>query len=293
MKTAPRSTRLALSLIALGLVSVAGRAGARSAGPPDGYCGNPPNSVTCEACHVSEPGDGSLLLSGLPAGGYSPGSTYSLTVILADQGQRRWGFELTALETAAYTQAGTFIVTDLVNTQLSDHPASEPDFLKQTSTGTYNGTMDGPVNWHFDWTAPTSGEKVTFYMAGNAANGNGSTSGDYIYTHQPAVAAATTGIAPEGTPAVLLIRPSFPNPAPAGMLASVQFSLERPAHVILRIVDANGRFVAEPFGGELSTGLHLVSWNGLTMAGAPAPRGLYFLSLQAAGQNFVSRRIID
>jgi flagellar hook assembly protein FlgD len=91
----------------------------------------------------------------------------------------------------------------------------------------------------------------------------------------------------------MFLRPSFPNPAPAGMMASVQFSLERPAHVVLRVIDANGRFVAEPFGAELSTGLHLVSWNGRTMAGAPAPRGLYFLSLQAAGQNFVSRRIID
>jgi len=275
------------------MVFAAGRAGAWSAGPPDGFCGNPPSMVTCEACHINEPGDGSLSLTGLPAGGYIAGNTYALTVILADQGQRRWGFELTALETAAFTQAGTFTVTDPVNTQLSNHPAAEPDFLKHTSTGTREGVMDGPVTWNFDWTAPLSGELVTFYIAGNAANGSHSSSGDYIYTFQPAVAAATTGISPEASPAVLLIRPSFPNPAPAGVMASVQFSLERPSHVVLRIVDANGRFVAEPFGADLSTGLHLVSWNGLTMAGAPAPRGLYFLTLRASGQDLVSRRIIN
>ena len=38
----------------------------------------------------------------------------------------------------------------------------------------------------------------------------------------------------------------------AGVMASVQFSLERPTHVVLRIVDANGRFVAEPFGADFA-----------------------------------------
>jgi hypothetical protein len=280
-------------MVLVGLVSAAGQAGAWSSGPPDGFCGNPPTMVTCEACHVSPPGDGALSLSGLPAGGYDLGTTYALTVILADQGQRRWGFELTALETAAFTQAGTFIVTDPVNTQLSDNQAPDPDFLKHTTTGTYNGTLDGPVSWNFDWTAPTSGELVTFYVAGNAADGNGSNSGDYIYLFQPSVAAATTGIGPEASPAVMLIGPSFPNPAPAGVMASVRFSLAQPSHVVLRVVDANGRFVAEPFRSDLRTGLHRASWDGLTMTGEPVPRGLYFLTLQAEGQSLVSRRIVN
>jgi hypothetical protein len=73
----------------------------------------------------------------------------------------------------------------------------------------------------------------------------------------------------------------------------VQFALERPAHVVLRVVDANGRFIAEPFGQNLGSGSHLVSWNGLTMAGTPAPRGVYFLTLSTAGRSLVSRRIID
>src|SRR6188768_4533949 len=138
--------RLTLVALAATLVFV-GQAHARSGGPPDGYCGNPPFQVTCEACHVNEPGNGSLFLSGLPANGYEAGARYTLTVILQDPDQRRWGFELTAIETAASTQAGTFIVTDAVDTQLSDHAGSDNDFLKQTSTGTYNGTVNGPVSW--------------------------------------------------------------------------------------------------------------------------------------------------
>ena len=55
--------------------------------------------------------------------------------------------------------------------------------MKHTSTGTYNGTSNGPVTWQFDWTVPDPAVgTITFYAAGNAANGNGSTSGDYIYS---------------------------------------------------------------------------------------------------------------
>lgn len=293
MKTGLRNFWVSLSMIAAASVLATGRANAWSSGPPDGYCGNPPSMVTCEACHVSPLGDGTLSLTGLPAGGYEPGDTYSITVMLADSDQRRWGFELTALETAAYTQAGTFIVTDPINTQLSDHQSPNPDFLKHTLAGTHNGTPDGPVTWNFDWTAPITGNLVTFYVAGNAANGNGAPSGDYIYAIQRPVPPTTTGIAPETSPAVMLIGPSFPNPAPAGTTASVRFSLERPSHVVLRVVDAQGRFVAQPFSSNLSQGFHLASWNGLTLDGQPAPRGLYFLTLRAESKNLVSRLIVN
>ena len=293
MKAALRNLWVSFSMIAAGSVLATGPAGAWSSGPPDGYCGNPPFMVTCEACHVSSPGDGTLSLTGLPAGGYDPGVTYSITVMLADPDQRRWGFELTALETAAHTQAGTFIVTDPVNTQLSDNQSPNADFLKHTSAGTHNGTPDGPVAWNFDWTAPITSNLVTFYVAGNAANGNGAPSGDYIYAIQQPVPATTTAVAPETSPAVMLIGPSFPNPAPAGTMASVRFSLERPSHVVLRVVDAQGRFVAQPFSSNLSQGFHLASWNGLTMEGQPAVRGLYFLTLRAESKNLVSRLIVN
>jgi hypothetical protein len=293
MKAELRNFWMTLSMIAAGSVLATGMAGAWSSGPPDGYCGNPPFMVTCEACHISPPGDGTLALTGIPPGGYDPGVTYSLTVMLADPDQRRWGFELTALETAANTQAGTFIVTDAVNTQLSNHPSPDADFLKHTSTGTHNGTLNGPVTWNFDWTAPLSGNLVTFYVAGNAADGNGASSGDYIYAIQQPIPPATTAIPPDMSPALMLVGSSFPNPAPAGTMASVRFSLERPSYVVLRIVDAQGRLVAQPFSSNLSQGFHLASWNGLTMSGQPAPRGLYFLALRAESKNFISRLIVN
>jgi len=261
-----------------------------SSGPPDGFAGEPPNSNSCRACHGSAVGDGSIALDGTPVGGYNPGATYTLTVRLADPGQSRWGFELVAL-TNALEQAGTITVTDIVHTQLSDYQDPDPDFLKHTSEGTYPGTP-GPTGWSFDWKAPASGEPVTIYVAGNAANNNGSPTGDYIYLLQVPLA-STTGIAPETVPAVMFVGSSFPNPAPAGAAASVKFALEQPSHVVLRVVDATGRFIAQPMSHELGSGVHLASWNGRTAAGLPAPRGVYFFRLEAAGRQLVSRLVVE
>ncbi|HWN81058.1 MAG TPA: choice-of-anchor V domain-containing protein, partial [Candidatus Udaeobacter sp.] len=191
-----------------------------STGPPDGFCGDPPNFVSCTACHGASVGDGSLALEGLPAGGYQAGTTYTLTVRLADPGQARWGFELTALNSALH-QAGAIVVTDDVHTQLSDNQDPDPDYLKHTSDGTYPGTP-GPTGWTFDWQSPATGEAVTFYVAGNAANNNGGPSGDYIYLRQVPIG-STTGVSPETVPVVMFVGSSFPNPAPAGAAASVKF----------------------------------------------------------------------
>ena len=151
-----------------------------SGGPPDGATGAPGEQL-CTDCHTSFPansGDGVLTITGLPDQ-LEPGQAYSLTVSLADPGQQRWGFEL-AVKDDNDQQAGTITVTDAVNTQAS--VTGGITYLKHTSTGTQNGTPDGPVTWTFDWSAPSKGRQVAiFYVAGNAANGNGNNQGDYIY----------------------------------------------------------------------------------------------------------------
>lgn len=156
------------------------------------YSGDPPNSKTgapgeglCTQCHsgTANSGDGSLQISVVPPT-LVPDQVYIVTVTLADPGQSRWGFELTALDGAETSSigSGAFAITDAVNTQLEYEAGIDREYVKQTSTGTYNGTSNGPVSWEVQWTAPSiAAEPVMFYAAGNAANGAG-TSGDYIYT---------------------------------------------------------------------------------------------------------------
>lgn len=177
-------------ILSCALLLVASVASAWEFGPPDGYAGNPILYQNCSVCHYSyEPdsGDGALQLIGLPAS-YVPGQTYSLSVELSDPGQRRWGFELCAVNDAdpdnPYADGGALLVTDATNTQLSVDGDGTLDYLKQTEDGAYTGVPNGPITWSFQWKAPNDPgiPSVSFYVAGNAADNDDSYIGDYIYT---------------------------------------------------------------------------------------------------------------
>jgi hypothetical protein len=148
---------------------------ARSGNPPDGKTGAP-DEGTCRDCHSTYPlnsGDGDFAILGPAA--FEPDHTYEITVQISDPGQTRWGFEITPLD------LGSVAITDPTHTQQSS--SGGRIYVKQTSAGTYNGTPNGPVSWSFDWQAPADPpDQITFYAAGIAANANGNTSGDYVYT---------------------------------------------------------------------------------------------------------------
>jgi len=163
------------------LISSVGLALAYSHGPLDGYANNPPAQQNCATCHISFPvnsGDGSFLFTDMPEDGYVPGETYDLVLSISDDGQSRWGFELTA-QKDDNSMAGQLIITDPNRTQLST--LSGITYLKQTSNGT---SGDGSSSsWIFSWTAPEAGAgPITFYASGNAADNDASVFGDYVYT---------------------------------------------------------------------------------------------------------------
>ena len=154
---------------------------AYSFGPIDGLTGAP-GEGTCKNCHVGNDlnaAGGSLML-GVP-GTYLPGEMYDIVVDLSRSGQSRWGFEMTALNGNG-ARAGTFTLANDGNTQVT--AANSKQYIKQTTVGTAQGTRD-KNQWTFKWTAPTNDVgPITFYAAGNAANGDSGTSGDYIYTQK-------------------------------------------------------------------------------------------------------------
>jgi hypothetical protein len=177
-----KSTRIGV-LTAAVLILAAGSAMAYESGAPDGFTGAP-GEGTCMTCHSNGPDDGQMQILAPPT--YLSQQTYTITVELSDPDQFQWGFELTALDTAE-NKAGSFAITDAVNTQLSVNPPSIPDYVKQTTAGTYNGTADGPVSWSFEWTSPdTTTGPVVFYAAGNASQNTGS-SGGFNYTAEASI----------------------------------------------------------------------------------------------------------
>src|SRR4029079_13376265 len=79
-------------------------------------------------------------------------------------------------------KAGTLQNTDSFTQVLNNAgPGSARQYIEHTATGTFIGQQNG-APWTFNWTAPpTDIGIVTFYAAGNQANNDGNTSGDYIY----------------------------------------------------------------------------------------------------------------
>jgi hypothetical protein len=185
-------------IIILLALALATTAFAYPSNPPTGYAGNPPANNNCTSCHggnpLNAPG-GTLTLSGLPVGGYVPGTTYHLTVTQARSGLTRWGFESTTIYQSgtSWLKAGTLVVTDATHTNLAVGSGTNPDYIRQTSSGTYPSTP-GPTSWNFDWTAPaTNVGPIGVYAAGMAANNNGGTSGDWVYTTSATVTPASAG----------------------------------------------------------------------------------------------------
>lgn len=184
-----------LALCALVIAGALASSGPRPAtafslAPPVSHTGAPDEAL-CTNCHTGgfNLAGGSLEIQDVPAN-YTPGQVYAITVQLQRTGQQRWGFELvpTRDSSGVRVMAGHLTATSntttlqggVVSGKLRIYVSHYSGFVD----GTFAGTANGPVSWTFDWTAPQAGAgTVTFYCAGNAANGNGSSgAGDVIYT---------------------------------------------------------------------------------------------------------------
>ena len=172
-----------------------------SSGAPFGYSGSPgDNGRICNQCH-SYSGSGYspvFDVTGIPANGYQPGQTYQLTLSVSNVNTAKKGFEA-CVEDASHQKQGTFSNAD-GNTQA----IHSNTYITHTSAGNTQS------QWTFNWTAPsTSQGDLTLYFAVNMANGNGSTSGDYIQASSVSI--------PENTNALQEIEAGqikiYPNPA--------------------------------------------------------------------------------
>ena len=267
-------TRTAITLLACWTLALA-----YSADPPDGKTGRP-GEGTCLDCHSGAGSADSTSLDGLVGGWYQPDSLYSLTLSVRYAGQLRWGFELTAVDGSG-NGAGQLIVTDSVNTQYSPVP---PGYLKQTSAGTFRGTS-GPAFWAFQWRAPAAGAgPVRFYWCANAADNNGSTSGDRIC--RDSLVLTETGVAEPGTVAGRRFW-RYANPARNRVVISYRGSADMP----ISIYSSSGRLVRS-LTPQLDGELLRVVWDGRNQNGELVPEGGYFVRLGDGLNEVVSIRLV-
>ncbi|MEP7148423.1 MAG: choice-of-anchor V domain-containing protein [Acidobacteriota bacterium] len=278
-----------LAIIALSIVAVAGltntsrkgiKVSASASGPSPSHT-NAPDEANCTACHSDFPvnsGIGNILITGIPAN-YLPNQQIPVTVRVNQADAVVYGFQMTAVDSRGQ-KVGTYTLP----------PQSPPKM--QLVEGLVNGiqrtyiehTVEGIIpaqfgfnTWTFTWTAPTVRVgKIGFYAAGNAANSDGSTGGDYIYTKSAASlsGSAISNFDSDGLSDIALYRPSsgvwYSLNTTDGGFQAVQFGITEDK-IVPGDYDGDGktdRAVWRPSTGvwyiQKSTGGFAISQFGLT-----------------------------
>jgi hypothetical protein len=177
-----------------------------SGGPDPSHTGAPetgsaPQESNCTRCHYLSSEGVPMPNLNLPGGQveildlpnyYETDQAYVLRVRLDSDSTRtnptrRWGFQITAVRKDNGEGVGTFELSDPDSLQIvaafSFEPWTTRSYVEHTSLALHQGEA-GPVEWSFRWRAPsTYVGTVLFCVAGNAANGSGDFTGDFIYTH--------------------------------------------------------------------------------------------------------------
>ncbi|MEP0548657.1 MAG: choice-of-anchor V domain-containing protein [Rhodothermales bacterium] len=259
--------------LALGLVLYPLLALSFSSGAPATFNGGPTTdggfNPTCVVCHGSfelNSGDGSVSIEA-PAS-FLPGETIDIVVTVENTtppagGGNRQGFELSA-QLPDGTHVGT-LGFDNVLTQLA---SGNEDYVTHTSAGNELST------WTIPWTAPVDApDAVTFYAAGNAANGDGSLSDDYIYTTTLTVPRAAVANEDGAAPLAARIESVYPNPFVES--AQVAYTLVQAGPVTVTLYDGVGRVVRVLEDGARGAGDHTARVEASGLAA-----GVYFVEVR-------------
>lgn len=240
-----------------------------SGGSPGGKTGSTGDGgSTCTGCHsgTAQP-QSDWISTNIPELGFIPGETYTITATGVHEDVVKFGFELTA-EDPFGDKMGTFTITEASRTKLANANKS----VTHTAGG---NTPSGDANtWTMDWTAPNPAPAtIVFNAAFNAANGNGSTSGDVIYTTELSVSQQFVGLADNEFDKSINI---FPNPAIDNI------SINAPLGTEYTMVDLNGRQVLNSKTTAMNSAINLTGH----------AKGMYFINFTNNGSSTTKKVIL-
>ncbi len=163
-----------------------------SANPPDGKTGAPGDSL-CTECHIptNPPINGEISVEGFPSS-ITPGESYLLTIVNRNTTGNavKGGFQMTILG-PTNTKAGD-LKDPSANSVVS--VANGRQYFEHNPAQVYPDS--NVLKWTVEWTAPMMdpGSVITWYAAGNIANGNFDNTGDRIVTANGSGAIILAGI---------------------------------------------------------------------------------------------------
>ena len=206
-----------------------------------GFTGAPgENSCGIEGCHTGNvntgPAEPQLIINeGIEA--YTPGQTYPVRIIIEQLDIHKFGFQVTVLKDSDNSFAGTFSLTDPVNTRLFS--ALGRKYVGTTSCGS-DAPFPDSLSWEFEWQAPVTDEgNLTFYMVTLAANHDHSTFGDYVYTQSFQLSPAVTSVKALSTleKSIRL----FPNPSKD--FVQLEYTLEQKEDINISLWTMKGKII--------------------------------------------------
>jgi hypothetical protein len=265
------------------------------------------NASQAPAAHTGAPGEGTCATVGCHVGnsvittgnfillntagannltsGYTPGTTYNMTLNVSAFNKPRYGFQITALD-ASNNAAGDFNITNVNGTV-------------RTTSGSriYVGhkSANSTAAWSFQWTAPaTDAGTVTFYIAANGADGPTSSAGDQIYTttYTVSTSAALTQVGGGSTGIKVLNADDngvsiFPNPVKDKLF--VTYNVAETENVTIDLYNLNGQIVQNLFNEKNSSG----NYNETFILNNNINKGLYIVRVNMGEKTFFKKVLID
>ncbi|MFM8951362.1 MAG: choice-of-anchor V domain-containing protein [Bacteroidota bacterium] len=244
-----------------------------------------PGETTCNTsgCHtgnaLNAPG-GSITISAptLVNWQYFPGAVYPISVTISRAGCPIYGVGFEALLSSG-ANAGTLTAGTGTTIKIANILGNSRTNVVHTLNG--GASTTGSKTFTFNWTAPAAGTgTVTFYAAGNATNGSGSTSGDFIYTTSQTVTESATGVE-EGLVASSIA--IHPNPVTDNI--NLSFQLLSSEEVAVQILSLEGKLVETAIQEKLQSGKHNL------VIPAPTQKGIYLLELDHSSGS-ITRKIV-
>lgn len=261
----------------------------------------------CASCHSDftlNDGPGRVEILDLPSG-YAPSQSYVLRVRVAQPtsasvASPAWGFQITAVQASNGKGVGKLTLppagagpsySDSLLLKTGSGVFSSRQYVEHSTFSTRAGIRDS-AEWHLTWTSPSSDVgKICFFVAGNATNGNGTSSGDYIYATSATISAISTAAVDPALAGGLELRTPYPNPFSREIALS--YAIARAGHADLAVYDVSGRRVATLLSGHVEAGPGCARWNGRRDDGSNASNGIYFARLRAAdGMQTAARRLL-
>jgi len=230
-------------------------------------------------CHsgnpLNDPAGSLTLTTEIPSTGWTESETYNFTLKLRYPGRDVYGFKITSWGDVDSASVGEFTLSDtllqITSASIFDFTQTEVGKLQYvTHTGnplSVTANNGDEKTWSFQWTAPeVKDQNISFFIAGNAANGNGQITGDYIYYK-------TVSIGGNGGPmtSIDVLEPFgqvslYPNP----VVDMLTIRNNHHGDIAVKIFNINGTLITSSrLDGNSSIESNLSSY---------AP-GLYFVSL--------------